>query len=80
MTVATIFNSMNTLTQSFKKLLDKHATTLVQMLSLLLVGLLVYGFKTIAEAPVYAVWMYFTTAILAFVVIALILFRSARQG
>lgn len=79
MTTAALIKSITTLTQHIKKLLDQHAVTLVQALSLLVIGLLLSGFRSIANGPVYAAWMYFITALLAFAVIAFILLRSSKQ-
>lgn len=78
MTTELITHGITVLIQNVTKLLNRHAVTLVQILSLLVIGLLISGFSLIADGPVYAAWMYFTTAMLAFVVIAFILFRSMR--
>lgn len=79
MTATTMIKSMTTLTQNFKKLLDQHSTTMIQVLSLCLVGLLLSGFTAVADGPVYASWMYFIAAMLAFAIIAFILFRSTQR-
>lgn len=79
MTVTTMIKSMTTLTQNLKKLLDQHSITLIQVLSLCIVGLLLFGFITVADGSVYISGMYFIAAMLAFAIIAFILFRSTQR-
>lgn len=66
--------SVEVLIDGFSKLFDKHSQTIVQVLSLILLGILLWGFILIADNDNPTLWMYFILACLVVTVIFIILY------
>lgn len=71
--------SVEALVNSFCKLFDKHSQTVVQVLSLILLGILLWGFTLIADNDDPTRWMYFTLACLVVAVVFIILYFTNRN-
>ncbi len=71
--------SVEVLIDGFSKLFDKHSQTVVQVLSLILLGILLWGFTLIADNDESTRWMYFILACSTVIVIFIVLYFIKKR-
>lgn len=68
------------LTESVSNLLTQHSKSIIQIVSLLLVGFILKGFEDVFHLPEVFVWLYFSVVFVSFLVIITILYVTNRSA
>lgn len=68
---------------SFSKMLTSHARSIILLFSLVLIGVLSYGFSVVVQSAsdataMTSIWLYFISVVISFGVIITVLFLAAR--